>query len=143
MMKSAIMKDLYGEIERLKQGIYIGHIFVILLSYSDTYSESRLVYVSSLDCSEVYAAREKNGIYIPKERYTQEEAEKKVQFLLRNISGIVILVFDKMDLDFILYMLLQAMAEKIELMEVESEAKDKVRSSIRKIYSAVSSFQSY
>ena len=37
-----------------------------------------------LACSEVYAAREKNGIYIPKERYTQEEAEKKVQFLLCN-----------------------------------------------------------
>jgi kinesin family protein 11 len=64
MMKSAIMKDLYSEIERLKQ--------------------------------EVYAAREKNGIYIPKERYTQEEAEKK------------------------------AMADKIEQMEVEGEAKDKV-----------------
>ncbi|EOA26502.1 hypothetical protein CARUB_v10022551mg [Capsella rubella] len=63
MMKSAVMKDLYSEIERLKQ--------------------------------EVYAAREKNGIYIPKERYTQEEAEKK------------------------------AMAEKIEQMEVEGEAKDK------------------
>lgn len=27
---------------------------------------------------EVYAAREKNGIYIPKDRYLQEEAEKKV-----------------------------------------------------------------
>jgi len=37
-----------------------------------------------LTVSEVYAAREKNGIYIPKERYTQEEAEKKVQFLLRD-----------------------------------------------------------
>lgn len=27
---------------------------------------------------EVFAAREKNGIYIPRERYLQEEAEKKV-----------------------------------------------------------------
>lgn len=27
---------------------------------------------------EVYAAREKNGVYIPKERYYQEESEKKV-----------------------------------------------------------------
>lgn len=27
---------------------------------------------------EVYAAREKNGIYIPRDRYLQEEAEKKV-----------------------------------------------------------------
>ncbi|XP_020205961.1 kinesin-like protein KIN-5C [Cajanus cajan] len=45
MMKSTLIKDLYGEIERLK--------------------------------AEVYATREKNGIYIPKERYLQEESEKK------------------------------------------------------------------
>ncbi|GMI71067.1 hypothetical protein like AT2G36200 [Hibiscus trionum] len=45
MMKSTLIKDLYGEIERLK--------------------------------SEVYAAREKNGVYIPKERYYQEESERK------------------------------------------------------------------
>lgn len=29
-------------------------------------------------CSEVYAAREKVGVYIPKERYYQEESERKV-----------------------------------------------------------------
>ncbi|KAF3787285.1 kinesin-related protein [Nymphaea thermarum] len=63
MMKSAMIKDLYGEIDRLKQ--------------------------------EVYAAREKNGIYIPRDRYLQEEAEKK------------------------------AMSEKIERMELDLEAKDK------------------
>ncbi|GFZ02508.1 P-loop containing nucleoside triphosphate hydrolases superfamily protein [Actinidia rufa] len=45
MMKSTLIKDLYGEIERLK--------------------------------AEVYATREKNGIYIPKERYYQEENERK------------------------------------------------------------------
>ncbi|XP_073272504.1 kinesin-like protein KIN-5C isoform X2 [Primulina huaijiensis] len=45
MMKSTLIKDLYGEIERLK--------------------------------GEVYAAREKNGVYIPKERYYQEETERK------------------------------------------------------------------
>ncbi|OAY42946.2 kinesin-like protein KIN-5C [Manihot esculenta] len=45
MMKSTLIKDLYGEIERLK--------------------------------AEVYAAREKNGVYIPKERYIQEESERK------------------------------------------------------------------
>ncbi|KAF9597172.1 hypothetical protein IFM89_016160 [Coptis chinensis] len=45
--------------------------------------------------SEVYAAREKNGIYIPRDRYLQEEAEKK------------------------------AMTEKIERMEMDSEFKDK------------------
>ncbi|GER43414.1 kinesin family protein [Striga asiatica] len=45
MMKSTLIKDLYGEIERLK--------------------------------AEVYAAREKVGVYIPKERYHQEESERK------------------------------------------------------------------
>ncbi|KAF5953942.1 hypothetical protein HYC85_006798 [Camellia sinensis] len=45
MMKSTLIKDLYGEIERLK--------------------------------AEVYAEREKNGVYMPKERYYQEESEKK------------------------------------------------------------------
>ncbi|KAJ8435627.1 hypothetical protein Cgig2_000293 [Carnegiea gigantea] len=45
MMKSTLIKDLYGEIERLK--------------------------------AEVYAAREKNGVYIPKDRYYQEESERK------------------------------------------------------------------
>ncbi|XP_052174381.1 kinesin-like protein KIN-5C isoform X2 [Diospyros lotus] len=45
MMKSTLIKDLYGEIDRLK--------------------------------AEVYAAREKNGVYIPKERYHQEETERK------------------------------------------------------------------
>nr|VDC70204.1 unnamed protein product [Brassica rapa] len=45
MMKSTLIKDLYGEIERLK--------------------------------AEVYASREKNGVYMPKERYYQEESERK------------------------------------------------------------------
>ncbi|KAH8504742.1 hypothetical protein H0E87_012111 [Populus deltoides] len=45
MMKTTLIKDLYGEIERLK--------------------------------AEVYAAREKNGVYMPKERYYQEESERK------------------------------------------------------------------
>ncbi|KAK3124120.1 hypothetical protein QOZ80_8AG0640690 [Eleusine coracana subsp. coracana] len=45
MMKSTLIKDLYGEIDRLK--------------------------------AEVYAAREKVGVYIPKERYQQEENERK------------------------------------------------------------------
>ncbi|KAI7757926.1 hypothetical protein M8C21_007662 [Ambrosia artemisiifolia] len=45
MMKTTLIKDLYGEIERLK--------------------------------AEVYATREKNGVYIPKERYYQEELERK------------------------------------------------------------------
>ena len=39
--------------------------------------------------SEVYAAREKNGVYIPKERYQQEESERKVGqvFTACNISN--------------------------------------------------------
>ncbi|KAJ0547533.1 putative plus-end-directed kinesin ATPase [Helianthus annuus] len=45
MMKTTLIKDLYGEIERLK--------------------------------AEVYATREKNGVYIPKDRYYQEELERK------------------------------------------------------------------
>ncbi|CAH9078184.1 unnamed protein product [Cuscuta epithymum] len=52
MMKSTLIKDFYGEIERLK--------------------------------SEVYAAREKNGIYIPKERYYQEESER-IKVVLKHI----------------------------------------------------------
>lgn len=35
---------------------------------------------------EVYAAREKNGIYIPRDRYLQDEAEKKVQFFTLLVS---------------------------------------------------------
>ncbi|KAL6011158.1 Kinesin-like protein KIN-5D [Asimina triloba] len=74
MMKSAMIKDLYSEIDRLKQ--------------------------------EVYAAREKNGIYIPRDRYLQEEAEKK------------------------------AMAEKIERLELESESKDKQLIGLQDLYNS-------
>ncbi|KAM0999623.1 hypothetical protein ACFX15_006112 [Malus domestica] len=74
MMKSALIKDLYSEIDRLKQ--------------------------------EVYAAREKNGIYIPRDRYLSEEAEKK------------------------------AMAEKIERMELDSDSKDKQLQELQELYSS-------
>ncbi|XVF05601.1 hypothetical protein REPUB_Repub05bG0186900 [Reevesia pubescens] len=74
MMKSAVIKDLYSEIDRLKQ--------------------------------EVYAAREKNGIYIPQDRYLNEEAEKK------------------------------AMAEKIERMELESESKEKQITELQELYNS-------
>ncbi|CAN6559692.1 unnamed protein product [Malus baccata var. baccata] len=74
MMKSALIKDLYSEIDRLKQ--------------------------------EVYAAREKNGIYIPRDRYLSEEAEKK------------------------------AMAEKIERMDHDSESKDKQLLELQELYSS-------
>ncbi|KAL3518285.1 hypothetical protein ACH5RR_020874 [Cinchona calisaya] len=72
MMKSAMIKDLYSEIDRLKQ--------------------------------EVYAAREKNGIYIPRDRYLQDEAEKK------------------------------AMAEKIERMELDLESRDKQFVELQELY---------
>ncbi|CAL0321913.1 unnamed protein product [Lupinus luteus] len=74
MMKSAMIKDLYSEIDRLKQ--------------------------------EVYAAREKNGIYIPRDRYLHEEAEKK------------------------------AMAEKIERMEQGAESKDKQLLELQELYNS-------
>lgn len=74
MMKSALIKDLYSEIDRLKQ--------------------------------EVYAAREKNGIYIPRDRYLQDETEKK------------------------------AMAEKIERMELVSDSKDKQLVELQELYNS-------
>ncbi|KAH9326557.1 hypothetical protein KI387_006735 [Taxus chinensis] len=74
MMKSALIKDLYSEIDRLKQ--------------------------------EVHAAREKNGIYLPRERFVQDEAEKK------------------------------AMTEKIEHQEIEMEAKDKQIEELQGLYNS-------
>jgi hypothetical protein len=41
----------------------------------------------------VYAAREKNGIYIPRDRYLHEEAEKKVpsECFSMNLNTVIIL----------------------------------------------------
>ncbi|KAG2580692.1 kinesin-like protein KIN-5C [Panicum virgatum] len=72
MMKSTLIKDLYGEIDRLK--------------------------------AEVYAAREKVGVYIPKDRYQQEENERK------------------------------AMADQIEQMNVSLEANQKLISDLQQKY---------
>ncbi|KAJ3680847.1 hypothetical protein LUZ60_015336 [Juncus effusus] len=72
MMKTALIKDLYTDIDRLKQ--------------------------------ELYAAREKNGIYIPKEQYLLDEAEKK------------------------------AMTEKIDRMEIDIESKDKQLTEVKDLY---------
>ena len=47
MSKAVSFKDLYLEIERMKE--------------------------------DVWAARDKNGVYIPYERFSQEEAEKKAR----------------------------------------------------------------
>ncbi|CAL9138541.1 unnamed protein product [Musa acuminata var. zebrina] len=74
MLKSAMIKDLYAEIDRLKQ--------------------------------EVFAAREKNGIYIPRDRYLIEEAEKK------------------------------AMSEKIEHLEHDLDLKDKQLCGLQELYNS-------
>ncbi|GLJ06347.1 hypothetical protein SUGI_0036890 [Cryptomeria japonica] len=73
MMKSAFIKDLYMDIERLKQ--------------------------------DVRAAREKNGVYLPRDRFIQEEAEKK------------------------------AMTEKIDRMECELDSKDKQINELQDLHS--------
>ncbi|KAK8964039.1 125 kDa kinesin-related protein [Platanthera guangdongensis] len=75
MKKSAVMKDLCVEIDRLRQ--------------------------------EVTAAREKNGIYIPRDHFKQEEAQKKVGM---------------------------ARAEKLESMEIELESKDKKLLGLQELY---------
>ncbi|XBH91305.1 hypothetical protein VPH35_082730 [Triticum aestivum] len=72
MMKSALIKDLYFEMDRLKQ--------------------------------ELYAAREKNGIYIPGEQYLANEAEKK------------------------------AMSEKLDRLELCLESKDKQLDELQGLY---------
>uniref|UniRef100_A0ACD5Y3X2 Uncharacterized protein n=1 Tax=Avena sativa TaxID=4498 RepID=A0ACD5Y3X2_AVESA len=72
MMKSALIKDLYFEMDRLKQ--------------------------------ELYAAREKNGIYIPGEQYLADEAEKK------------------------------AMSEKLDRLELGLESKDKQLDELQALY---------
>ncbi|XP_020592608.1 kinesin-like protein KIN-5A [Phalaenopsis equestris] len=75
MMKSAMMKELCSEINRLKQ--------------------------------EVNVAREKNGIYIPRDQFQQEKAKKKVGM---------------------------ALAEKIEKMEFELEQKEKKLIGLQELY---------
>ncbi|CAN6311505.1 unnamed protein product [Urochloa humidicola] len=72
MMKSALIKDLYFEMDRLKQ--------------------------------ELFAAREKNGVYIPREQYLVDEAEKK------------------------------AMAEKLDRLELDLESKDKQLDELQGLY---------
>ncbi|CAK9167308.1 unnamed protein product [Ilex paraguariensis] len=72
VIKSALIKDLYLEIDRLKQ--------------------------------ELHATREKNGIYIPRDRYLSEEAAKK------------------------------AMAEKLGRLELDSKFKDKQLMDLRELY---------
>ncbi|KAI3991527.1 hypothetical protein MKX01_017146 [Papaver californicum] len=72
--KAVLLKDLYSEIEKIKQ--------------------------------DVKAAREKNGVYIPHERFVQEEAEKK------------------------------AMLEKIEQLEIDLDLKGKQADKFQELYTA-------
>ncbi|KAF8646114.1 hypothetical protein HU200_065960 [Digitaria exilis] len=72
MMKSALIKDLYLEMERMKQ--------------------------------ELFATREKNGVYIPREQYLADEAEKK------------------------------AMSEKLDRLELVLESKDKQLDELQGLY---------
>lgn len=92
MMKSTLIKDLYGEIERLKGGKFLSSSVTCLCRHLDVscYAFCYLylfLFLNLFDLlinpfvtlyTEVYAAREKNGVYIPKERYYQEESERKV-----------------------------------------------------------------
>lgn len=84
MMKSTLIKDLYGEIERLKAGkllwSLVRRVSIVMLFWKNFI----LSYIPPPPPphTEVYAAREKNGVYIPKERYYQEEAERKVLHLV-------------------------------------------------------------
>ncbi|KAL6630702.1 hypothetical protein ACP70R_028553 [Stipagrostis hirtigluma subsp. patula] len=80
MMKSALIKDLYSDMERLKQ--------------------------------ELYAAREKNGVYIPREQYLADEAEKK------------------------------AISEKLDRLELVLESKDKQLDELQGLYESQRSLSS-
>jgi hypothetical protein len=46
--------------------------------YLDYHCISKSQLTRYFSVTEVYSARERNGIYIPRERYFEEEAEKKV-----------------------------------------------------------------
>ncbi|KAK9157985.1 hypothetical protein Scep_004559 [Stephania cephalantha] len=95
-----------GEIN--KSLLTLGRVINALVEHSGhiPYRDSKLTRLLRDSLGEVYAAREKNGIYIPRDRYLQEEAEKK------------------------------AMAEKIERMELDFESKDKQLMGLQELYNA-------
>lgn len=85
MMKSTLIKDLYGEIERLKAGVLLflccgWSTLDWLNQFFRFFAEVPYCWLNLWLLSEVYATREKNGVYIPKDRYYQEENEKKVVY---------------------------------------------------------------
>lgn len=50
----------------------------VCMQFQHKIGEQGSISFVACDITEVYAAREKNGIYLPRERYFQDEAEKKV-----------------------------------------------------------------
>lgn len=54
---------------------------VIIFSFCRNCFTQLFIFFVPLVLLEVYATREKNGVYIPKERYYQEENERKVAHL--------------------------------------------------------------
>ena len=80
MMKSTLIKDLYGEIDRLKAGKWKTLCFFVVRLFPKCFLAFMKARLSFLTSAEVHAAREKNGVYIPKERYYQEESERKVLY---------------------------------------------------------------
>lgn len=77
MSKVVLLKDLYLEIDRMKQGLTVTPAF---LNCFVKYIPHSLVLLSIKTKADVRAAREKNGVYIPHERFALDEAEKKVCF---------------------------------------------------------------
>lgn len=68
-----------------------------------------------MEFTELHAAREKNGVYIPRDRFYQDEADKKVYFILSLINDVHTCSWTK-------YLITlsgaeQAMTEKIERVE--------------------------
>lgn len=80
LSKAVLLKDLYLELERMKEGLHIeDNIMSIFSCFSyANYQMSYLIINCCMINADVRAARDKNGVYIAHERYTQEEAEKKV-----------------------------------------------------------------
>lgn len=82
------------------------------------------------------AAREKNGVYIPHERFVQDEAEKKVFFFQKRNDNLLLCFFNIWIIGYAVPWLLvilnahfvaQAMSEKIEHLESDLECKRKVQ----------------
>ena len=73
-----MLKDLYLEIEKLKEGL-VTHLvlgsFIIIVKPGFEF----LLWHGHVN-ADVRAAREKNGVYIPHDKFALDEAEKKVDF---------------------------------------------------------------